>query len=124
MLLSIFTVSLSLLLGTPAAARPTVVPTVTSTVDAVVLAAGAATEPTTEPTTGPTTAVTQVTFNEFLPEERGLGECISAVPKPGCGSDAEGGWRQTLVFVLILAGLGIIAWRIVASARAAKRQVG
>jgi hypothetical protein len=127
-LLSIFTVSLSLLLGTPAPARPRVAPTVASTVHAVSVATGATTapttEPSTEPTTGPTTAVTQVTFNEFLPEERGLGDCISAVPRPGCGSEARGGWRQTLVFVLILTGLGIIAWRIVASARAAKRQVG
>lgn len=62
-----------------------------------------------------------VTFNEFLPENRGLGECISAVPKPGCGSEARGGWHQTLVFLAIVAGLAIIAWRVVVSARKAKQ---
>jgi hypothetical protein len=62
-----------------------------------------------------------VTFNEFLPEDRSLGDCISAIPKPGCGSEARGGWHQTLVFVVIMIGLGVIAWRIVAGARAARR---
>lgn len=61
-----------------------------------------------------------VTFNEFLPEERGLGECISAVPKPGCGSKARGGWRQGLVLLVILGGLAFIAWRVVRSARTAR----
>jgi cyanate permease len=69
-----------------------------------------------------------VTFNEFLPEDRGIGECISAVPRPGCGSEARGGWRQTLVLVAILAGLILIAWRVVAGARKARaaqdRRVG
>ncbi|MEJ7800457.1 MAG: hypothetical protein WKF60_08060 [Ilumatobacter sp.] len=60
------------------------------------------------------------TFNEFLPEERGLGECISSVPRPGCGSEARGGWHQTLVFLAIFAGLGLIGWRIAAGARKAK----
>lgn len=58
-----------------------------------------------------------VTFNEFLPEDRGIGECISAIPKPGCGSEARGGWRQALVLLAIIAGLAVIAWRVVVSAR-------
>ena len=58
-----------------------------------------------------------VTLNEFLPEERGLGDCISAVPRPGCGSKARGGWRQTLVFLAIVGGLGVIGWRVVVGAR-------
>lgn len=62
------------------------------------------------------------TINEFLPEERGLGECISAVPKPGCGSSARGGWRQGVVLLAILAGLGVIAWRVVVSSRRARRE--
>jgi hypothetical protein len=60
------------------------------------------------------------TINEFLPEERGLGECISALPKPGCGSEARGGWRQGVVLLSILTGLGFIAWRVVRSARRAR----
>ncbi len=62
-----------------------------------------------------------VTANEFLPDDRGLGECISSIPRPGCGSDARGGWHQTLVLVVVVAGLGLIAWRIVAGARKARR---
>lgn len=68
------------------------------------------------------------TVNEFLPEDRNLGDCISAIPKPGCGSEARGGWHQTLVFLAIMFGLAVIVWRIVAGARKAKasqnRRVG
>ena len=59
--------------------------------------------------------------NEFLPTDRDLTECISAMPKPGCGSEARGGWRQTAVFLAVLGGLGFIAWRVIAGARAAGR---
>ena len=59
--------------------------------------------------------------NEFLPADRPVSECISAVPKPGCGSEARGGWRQGLVLVAILAGLALIVWRIVVGARRARR---
>ena len=77
--------------------------------------AAIATTPSTPPPTPP-----PVTVNEFLPEDRGLGECISAVPKPGCGSDARGGWRQTLVLLAILVGLALIVWRVVVGARKAR----
>lgn len=73
-------------------------------------------------TTGAVATMPDDTINEFLPEERGLGECISAVPKPGCGSSARGGWRQGLVLLAILAGLGVIAWRVVVSSRRARRE--
>ena len=63
---------------------------------------------------------TEDTINEFYPEQRSLGDCLSSLPKPGCGSDARGGWRQSLVLVAILAGLAFIAWRIVAQSRAAR----
>jgi hypothetical protein len=58
-----------------------------------------------------------VTYNDFIPEERDLSDCISAIPKPGCGSDAKGGWRQMLVLGLVMTGLGFIGWRVVAGAR-------
>jgi hypothetical protein len=60
---------------------------------------------------------TVVTVNEFVPTDRDLSECISALPKPGCGSDARGGWRQTAIFGLVIAGLGFIGWRVVVGAR-------
>lgn len=63
---------------------------------------------------------TPPTINEFIPEDRSIGDCISALPKPGCGSEARGGWRQSLILVAILGGLGFIGWRVVRSARLAR----
>lgn len=60
------------------------------------------------------------TVNEFFPEERSLGDCLSSLPKPDCGSEARGGWRQTTVLLAILAGLAFIAWRIVLQSRKAR----
>jgi hypothetical protein len=57
------------------------------------------------------------TLNDFLPEERAISDCVSAVPKPGCGSKARGGWHQDLVAVLLVGGLAIVGWRIVAGVR-------
>ncbi len=57
------------------------------------------------------------TFNVFYPEERPLSDCLSAVPKPGCGSEARGGWRQATIFGLIIGAFGFIVWRVVRSAR-------
>lgn len=66
-----------------------------------------------------TTAVAEPTVgdNEFLPEDAALSDCISAVPRPGCGSEARGGWRQSLVFGMVVLALGFVAWRIVVGAR-------
>ena len=62
------------------------------------------------------------TVNPFLPEDRSIGDCISAVPKPGCGSEAAGGWHQYLVAIALVGGLAFIGWRIVAGGRrSAKR---
>lgn len=58
-----------------------------------------------------------ITVNPFLPDDRGISECISAVPKPGCGSEERGGWQQQLVFLALVGGLAFIGWRIVAGAR-------
>lgn len=78
--------------GNPAAVAPTTVAPVTA---------------------GPTTIVD----NEFIPEDRNLSDCVSALPQPGCGSKARGGWRQTLVFGVLALGLALIAWRIVRGVR-------
>ena len=59
--------------------------------------------------------------NDFLPADQNIGDCISALPQPGCGSEAQGGWRQGLVLVLIVSALAFIAWRIVASSKRAHR---
>jgi hypothetical protein len=112
-LLSILTVSLSLLIGAPGHHT-------SATAHGVAAPAGVAAG-TVPASDEPASDVTQVTFNEFLPEDRGLGECISAAPKPGCGSSAQGGWRQGLVLLAILIGLALITWRVIASSRKALR---
>lgn len=66
--------------------------------------------------------VTRPTYNEFHPDQRPLDDCLSSLPKPNCGSDARGGWAQTMVFLAIIAGLAFIAWRVVAGSRRAGRR--
>jgi hypothetical protein len=90
----------------------------------------AAATPATSPATTPVTTAPQpvdseptATINEFLPEDRSIGECISAVPRPGCGSDARGGWRQYVVAVVVVAGLVVVGWRIVAGVRRPRKPV-
>jgi hypothetical protein len=53
-----------------------------------------------------------VTVSEFFPEDQNLSDCLGLVERPGCGSEARGGWRQTVVFGVIIVGLGLIFWRI------------
>lgn len=65
---------------------------------------------------------TRPTLNEFLPEQRPLSDCLSSLPKPNCGSKARGGWSQTVVFLAVIGGLSVIAWRIIASSRRARRE--
>jgi hypothetical protein len=55
--------------------------------------------------------------NPFIPEDANIGDCVSALPRPGCGSEARGGWRQTLVFVVLVAGMALIGWRLVVAVR-------
>jgi hypothetical protein len=55
--------------------------------------------------------------NAFVPDEQNLGDCVSALPPPECGSDARGGWRQALILGLVVAGGAFIAWRVVRSLR-------
>ena len=57
------------------------------------------------------------TINEFIPEDRPIGDCISAVPKPGCGSEDRSDWHQGLVLGALVIGMSIIGWRIVAGLR-------
>lgn len=57
------------------------------------------------------------TINEFIPEDRDLTECISAVPKPGCGSEARTSWEQGALLVVLVVALAFIAWRVIRAAR-------
>ena len=65
-----------------------------------------------------------VTVNEFFPELRPLGDCVSSLPKPNCGSEARGGWEQTTIAIVLVGGLAFITWRVVRAARASNRNAG
>lgn len=71
-------------------------------------------------TTVPDDDTTRPTINEFMPEDRALSDCLSSLPKPGCGSKARGGWRQTLVFLVIIGAIAFIIGRVVVSSRKAR----
>ncbi len=68
-----------------------------------------------------TTPDPPTTDNPFIPADRDLSACISAVPQPGCGSKAQGGWRQALVFAIVVVALAFIGWRIVHTVRRNRR---
>jgi hypothetical protein len=60
--------------------------------------------------------------NEFLDLERDVTECISSMPKPGCGreptdSGDRGGWQQTLVFGILMLGMAGIGTRVAFAVR-------
>jgi hypothetical protein len=61
------------------------------------------------------------TINDFIPEDVDLGDCISALPRPECGTDSKGDWRFYVVMGVMLAGMGFIAWRITKGVRARDR---
>jgi hypothetical protein len=72
--------------------------------------AGAATAP--SPPDQPTAST--VLDNPFLPENTAanISDCISALPRPECGSKERGGWRQGVLFGVVIAGLAGIGLRI------------
>jgi hypothetical protein len=84
------------------------------------IAAGAATVDAAQ--APPTTTPTSVTSNPFIPPNKDVSTCVSANPQPGCGSKAQGGWRQTLVFGVVVAGLAFIGWRVVTIVRRNRRE--
>jgi len=79
------------------------------------VATASALEPGTSGTTVDT--VPTSTLNEFIPEERDLSDCISAVQKPGCGSESRSDYHMWLVFTVLIAGMALIAWRVVVGVR-------
>jgi hypothetical protein len=83
----------------------------------VVVLAGTPAAATAEPPSPSPEPPATVVDNEFIPEDQNLSDCVSALPRPECGSEARGGWRQGLIFGLIVVAGAFIAWRIVRSLR-------
>ena len=68
--------------------------------------------------TSPTTTATVTTDNQFLPARENVSDCIGAVERPNCGSEAKGGWQMYLTFGVLIAGMSFIGWRVVRGVRA------
>jgi hypothetical protein len=106
--------AVAVLLGAPAGpARAAPVASATPAASAAAAAPAAVPNP-------PDTSVTAITDNDFIPD-RDLDDCVSALPQPGCGSQARSGWRQWVIFGLLVVALSFIGWRIVRSIRKAQR---
>lgn len=58
-----------------------------------------------------------VADNPFIPADQNLSTCVSSLPRPNCGSELQGGWRQGLLFGLLMLGMAFIGWRIFHSVR-------
>ena len=50
--------------------------------------------------------------NPFLPENRNLTDCVGMLQRPGCGSEARGGWHQNAVAIVMVSGLLIVFGRV------------
>jgi hypothetical protein len=55
------------------------------------------------------------TDNAFLADDTttNISDCVSALPRPECGSTERGGWRQGIIFGVVVAGLAAIGARLV-----------
>jgi hypothetical protein len=61
--------------------------------------------------------------NPFLPENRDLTECIGMLQRPGCGSEARGGWHQNAVAIVMISGLLLVFGRIAWGVRRSQKQM-
>ena len=82
------------------------------------------TAPATIPTDdSPTDEIVVDEANPFLPENRDLTECIGMLQRPGCGSEARGGWHQNAVAIVMIAGLLLVFGRVAWGVRRSQKQM-
>lgn len=62
-------------------------------------------------------AAETLSTNPFLPEDANIGDCVSSLPRPGCGSEIRGDSHAAITFGVLVAALSFIGWRIVRSVR-------
>lgn len=85
--------------------------------------AAQATTPPVEPTPPTTTDIVVDEANPFLPENRDLSDCVGSLQRPGCGSEARGGWHQNLVAIIMVAGLLIVFGRVAWGVRRSQKNM-
>lgn len=50
--------------------------------------------------------------NPFIPEDANIGDCVSSLPRPDCGTEEKGGAGQYLTMLALALGTAFIGWRI------------
>ncbi len=85
--------------------------------------AALATAPPVDPTTPTTTELVVDEANPFLPEDRDLTDCVGTMQRPGCGSEARGGWHQDLVAIAMVGGLLIVFGRVAWGVRRSQKNM-
>jgi hypothetical protein len=85
--------------------------------------AAQATAPPANPTVPTTTALVVDEANPFLPADRDLSDCIGMLQRPGCGSEARGGWHQNLVAIVMISGLLIVFGRVAWGVRRSQKNL-
>lgn len=68
----------------------------------------------TAPATGNTTGFAD---NPFIPEDANIGDCVSSLPRPGCGTEASTSGKTALTFGVLMAGMAFIGWRVARGVR-------
>jgi hypothetical protein len=61
-----------------------------------------------------------VASNPFIPDVN-IGDCVSSLPRPDCGSDERGGYHQYVTLIILFLGTLFIAWRVARGVRARDR---
>ncbi len=76
-----------------------------------------------DPTTPTTTGLVVDEANPFLPEDRDVTDCVGMLQRPGCGSEARGGWHQELVAIAMVGGLLIVFGRVAWGVRRSQKHM-
>jgi hypothetical protein len=86
---------------------------------ALTTSCGTAPTPAATATTAASTATTDPSLadNPFLPEDVNLGDCVSSLPRPGCGTEASTSGKTQITFLVLLLGLVFIGWRVARGVR-------
>lgn len=76
-----------------------------------------------DPATPTTTELAVDEANPFFPEDRDLTDCVGTMQRPGCGSEARGGWRQQIVAIVMVGGLLIVFGRVAWGVRRSQKNM-
>jgi hypothetical protein len=55
--------------------------------------------------------------NDFIPTDQNLTSCVGTLELPNCGSEKKSDARLYATFAVLMAGMGLIGWRIAVGVR-------